>query len=217
MLLWCLETALPDGDLIRVNGTVRQKADVLAELQAVLMQYAAVDDAAAIAQANRARLRDALPAARLLLAHLKDAMIGVVGRDSPELGKFGLEARAVRKLTVKQKALAAEKARRTRVLRGTKGSRQKAAIRYVGEPTLVLGHELVDLPRIPSPRFARWRGGIAPATPTATATHRPRPRPRPGFSFTRAKRWGREGNERSILGGWHPERSEDLTMHARVA
>jgi hypothetical protein len=134
-----VQTVIPDGSLIRVDGSDQKKADVVTELQAVLTQYAAADGSAAQVKASRAQLRQAEPAARLLLAHLKDAIFAFLGRGSPELGQFGLKARTTRKPTVQQKALAAEKARRTRALRGTKGSRQKAAIRYVGQPTLVLG------------------------------------------------------------------------------
>jgi hypothetical protein len=143
-----VQTVIPDGNLIRVDGVDQKKADVVTELQAVMTQYAAVDSSAAAAKADRAQLRQALPAAHLLLQHLKDAMIAYLGRGSPELQKFGLKARSGRKPTVQQKALAAEKARRTRALRGTKGSRQKAAIRFAGEPTLVLG------PNSPQPSSA---------------------------------------------------------------
>jgi len=134
-----VQTVIPDGSLIRVDGVDQKKADVVTELQAVLTQHAAVDSSAAAVKANRAQLSQALPAAHLLLQHLKLAIIALLGKGSPELQQFGLQVRVPRKLTVQQKALAAEKARRTRALRGTKGSRQKAAIRYAGEPTLVLG------------------------------------------------------------------------------
>ncbi len=134
-----VQTVIPDGNLIRVDGVDQKKADVVRELQAVLTQYAAVDSSAAAVKANRVQLRQTLPAAHLLLTQLKDAMIAYLGRGSPELQQFGLKASVARKPTVQQKALSAEKARLTRVLRGTKGSRQKAAIQYTGEPTLVLG------------------------------------------------------------------------------
>jgi hypothetical protein len=147
-----VQTVIPDGSLIRVDGVDQKKADVVTELQAVMTQYAAVDSSAAAVRADRAQLRQALPAAHLLLQHLKDAMIAYLGRGSPELQKFGLKARSGRKPTVQQKALAAEKARRTRALRGTKGSRQKAAIRFVGEPTLVLGPNSPQPSRQPASR-----------------------------------------------------------------
>ena len=134
-----VQTVIPDGSLIRVNGVDEKKADVVSELQSVLAQYASVDSSTAVAKANRVQLRQALPAAHQTLQQLKDAMVASFGRGSPELQKFGLQARSARKPTTQEKALAAEKARRTRALRGTKGSHQKAAIRYVGEPTLVLG------------------------------------------------------------------------------
>ena len=134
-----VQTVIPDGSLIRVNGVDEKKADVVSELQSLLAQYASIDSSAAVAKAARVQLRQALPAASQTLQQLKDAIFAFLGRGSPELQKFGLKARTARKPTTQQKALAAEKARRTRALRGTKGSRQKAAIRYAGEPTLVLG------------------------------------------------------------------------------
>jgi len=134
-----IQTVIPDGSLIRINGVDQKKADVVTELQSVLEKYASVDSSVAVAKATRVQLHQAQPAAQQTLQQLKDAMIASFGRGSPELQKFGLRAPSARKLTTQQKALAAEKARRTRALRGTKGSRQKAAIRYAGEPTLVLG------------------------------------------------------------------------------
>jgi hypothetical protein len=134
-----VQTVIPDGSLIRVNGVDEKKADVVSGMQSVLAQYASVDSSTAVAKAARVQLRQAQPAAHQMLQQLKDAVIAFLGRGSPELQKFGLKARTARKPTTQQKALAAEKARRTRALRGTKGSRQKAAIRYAGEPTLVLG------------------------------------------------------------------------------
>jgi hypothetical protein len=150
-----VQTVIPDGSLIRVDGVDQKKADVVTELQAVMTQYAAVDSSAAAVKADRAQLRQALPAANLLLQHLKLAVIALLGKGSPELQKFGIRVRVTRKLTSQQKALAAEKARRTRALRGTKGSRQKAAIRFAGEPTLVLG------PNSPQPSPAP---GVAPSS-----------------------------------------------------
>ncbi len=134
-----VQTVIPDGSLIRIDGVDQTKADVVSELQSVLAKYAAIDSSAAVTKANRVQLRQAQAAAQLLRQQLKDAMITSLGRGSPELQKFGLQARGRRNPTVQQKALSAEKARRTRALRGTKGSRQKAAIQYTGEPTLVLG------------------------------------------------------------------------------
>ena len=104
-----------------------------------LSQYSAIATQAAELKADRQGLRQSLPEVRQLLQELKDAMIAAFGRSSPEIQKFGLRGRTARKLTSEQRALAAEKARRTRALRGTKGSRQKAAIRFAGQPTLVLG------------------------------------------------------------------------------
>jgi hypothetical protein len=133
-----LQEALPEGSVIRVNGRDRARADVLSELQSLLAQYALVDSSHAEQRALRAQLRAAKPAARALRQRLKEALVTRLGRNSPDLSRFGMEIRDRRKPTVQRQALAAEKARRTRALRGTKGPRQKAAIRFVGEPTLVL-------------------------------------------------------------------------------
>jgi hypothetical protein len=135
-----VQQVIPDGSDVLVAGVKLKKADVVAKLQAFTSQYDAITTQAATLLAERQGLKQALPDARTLLQELKDAVIAAFGRGSPEIQKFGLRVRATRKQpTVQQKALAAEKARRTRALRGTKGSRQKAAIRYVGQPTLVLG------------------------------------------------------------------------------
>jgi hypothetical protein len=138
-MLGGVETVLPDGSLIRLGGVDQKKADVVSELKAVLAQYARVDNAAAVARAERAQLHEALPAAYRMLRHLRAALVVFLGQDNPDLEKFGVRIREPRKPTVQRKALAAEKARRTRALRGTMGPRQKEAIRYTGEPPLVLG------------------------------------------------------------------------------
>jgi hypothetical protein len=138
-MLWGVEIVVPDGSLIRLGGVDRKKTDVVSELQAVLAQYASVDSTAAVVRAERAQLREALPAADALLRHLRAALVVFLGQGNPELEKFGVRIREPRKPTVQQKVLAGEKARRTRALRGTLGPRQKKAIRYTGEPTLVLG------------------------------------------------------------------------------
>jgi type I site-specific restriction endonuclease len=134
-----VQQAIPDGSEVLVAGAKLMKADMVAKLQGFLSQYSAIATQAAELKADRQGLRQSLPEVRQLLQELKDAMIVAFGRSSPEIQKFGLRGRTARKLTSEQRALAAEKARRTRALRGTKGSRQKAAIRFAGQPTLVLG------------------------------------------------------------------------------
>jgi hypothetical protein len=134
-----VQQAIPDGSNVLVAGAQLPKADVVAELNGFLSQYSAIETQMAVVKADRQGLKQTLPKARQLLQELKDAVIAAFGRGSPEIQKFGLRVRTIRKQTSQQKALAAEKARLTRALRGTKGSRQKAAIQYTGEPTLVLG------------------------------------------------------------------------------
>src|SRR5450755_1235940 len=85
-----VQTVIPDGSLIRVDGVDQKKADVVSELQSVLAQYASVDSSMAEAKANRVQLRQALPAAHQTLRDLKDAVIAAFGRGSPELQKCGL-------------------------------------------------------------------------------------------------------------------------------
>jgi hypothetical protein len=138
-LLWGLQRNIPDGALVRIDGADRQKAEAAAQMQSILAQFATVDQLAAELAAERSKLRQLLPSARELRVTLKAAMVTHFGRSSPTLDEFGIRVHGARKLTVDEKALKAEKARRTRILRGTMGKRQKATIRYTGDPTLVLG------------------------------------------------------------------------------
>jgi hypothetical protein len=158
-----VEQVIPDGSDVLVAGVQTKKADVVAKLQAFLSTYSAIDTQAAALTAERQGLKQSLPQGRLLLQELKDAMVAFLGRGSPDIQKFGLRVGGSRrKLTTQQKALSAEKARRTRALRGTKGSRQKAAIRYAGEPTLVLGP--AQAPAEPSAAGSSGASGSKPPT-----------------------------------------------------
>ena len=99
-----------------------------------------VDSLRAEERALRAQLRAAKPAARALRLRLQDGPDRPPG-SWPQPGPLALRPGAPRPPQADgaaEKALAAEKRRRTRALRRTKGPRQKAAIRFVGEPTLVL-------------------------------------------------------------------------------
>jgi hypothetical protein len=138
-LLWGLQRNIPDGALVRIDGADRPKAEAVAQLQSILAQFASIDQLAAELAAERSKLRQLLPSARELRVTLKGAMVTHFGRSSATLDEFGIRVHGARKLTVDEKALKAEKARRTRILRGTMGKRQKATIRYTGDPTLILG------------------------------------------------------------------------------
>jgi hypothetical protein len=156
-----VQQVIPDGSNVLVAGAQLTKADVVAKLTVFLTQYSAIETQAAVVKADRQGLKQSLPEARQLLQELKDAVIAAFGRGSPDLQKFGVRVRVTRKPTSQQRALAAEKARRTRALRGTKGSRQKAAIRFAGEPTLVLGP---NGPQQAAPSSTATSGSKPPAT-----------------------------------------------------
>jgi hypothetical protein len=133
-----LQTAVPAGvTQILVGKVTYQLPDLVKYAQQMVQPWKTIRTAhATIRQEIAARPVDKKNLEGFL-ADLKIAMSAVLGRDSQVLTQFGFKPQKPTKaLTPEQKVTRAAKARLTRALRGTKGSKQKAAIRQTQNPAI---------------------------------------------------------------------------------
>jgi hypothetical protein len=132
-----LLTALVNGihaelagvDPVVVDGTQYARVDLLARIQAGL-------DAIAVVRTARTGLIQAVTSQKAAVAQAKTVRAGMkrylqtkYGPTSPKLQEFGFTPARAAKPTVKTKAEAKVKAAATRQARGTKGKKQKLAIK----------------------------------------------------------------------------------------
>jgi len=118
-----------DSTMLSSAGSLNQ-AGVLAKLQGYLGVYTDLDAATTDVKRARAQAESQLPEVRAYHAALKAAVVSYLGEKSPQLVKFGLKPRKTpAPLTSTQLAVRAAKVKATRELRGTIGSKKKAAIK----------------------------------------------------------------------------------------
>src|SRR6202043_2574460 len=73
------------------------------------------------------------------LADLKNALCGILGRQNEALTQFGFKPQTTRKpLSPEQKVLRAAKAKLTRQMRHTMGSKQKASLKQTAAPAIAI-------------------------------------------------------------------------------
>jgi hypothetical protein len=126
--------AMPDDAQLPIRRGVVPKAVRISQLAAVLDLFAAVDAQLIVLKIARAQLLNAVGDLPEMLAELQASLSLLHGRRSPELASFGIKPYADRRsLSPDQRVVRAEKVRQTRRLRHTKGSRQKAAIKFTGK------------------------------------------------------------------------------------
>jgi hypothetical protein len=124
-----IQAELASVDPIVVDGTSYALVDLLARIQAAL-------DAIAGVKATRTALSQAVTSQKAAVAEAKAVRIGMkrylqtkYGPTSPKLQMFGFTPARSAKTTVKVKAEAKAKAAATRQARGTKGKKQRLAIK----------------------------------------------------------------------------------------
>ncbi len=125
---------LPDGSSLPAAHGAMTKQEVVSELEDAVAKFEAVD--AQLVALKEARLAVLVSVDALLELHTerKAALSIVLGRKSPMLLHFGLKPHQQRRpLTPEESVVRAEKARQTRILRHTMGSRQKAMIKFDGQ------------------------------------------------------------------------------------
>jgi hypothetical protein len=126
--------AMPDGAIIPTRGGLVPKSEMVNRLAAAVGMFEAVDAQLNALQVARVQLLGAVGGFQELHAELQASVSVLLGRRSPELAFFGIKPHADRRpLNSEQRVVRAEKARQTRRLRHTKGSRQKAAIKFTGK------------------------------------------------------------------------------------
>ena len=150
--------ALPDTEFV-ASGQTLQKAAVIAPLQAYVAatQQTAADEAAWHTAVQKEQAAEA--AARAMIEEIKPVLQGRYGKSNPQLEtQFGIPPVKKAVTSAVTKAKAAAKAKATRALLGTKGSKQKkAAIAAATDPSA--GTPATPAPAAPPP--------ASPAAPPA--------------------------------------------------
>ncbi len=129
-MLLGFQEVIPAGAQVPSRGGNLDQATVVAKLQAFAGMYPALDSAALGLKALRQREVAAQPAAKALLAELKEALTSFFGATSPQLQSFGLKPKGVKTpLTAEQELVRVAKLRNTRTIRGTLGKKKKAQLK----------------------------------------------------------------------------------------
>ena len=136
-----LKLGIPTGiTSLLVGGVTYTVADLEKKVAEVAKPWKDVRAAHAVIRAAMASREADERAALSFLSDLRSAIVTLLGRKNEELTRFGLTPeKARRQLTPAELVVRAEKARLTRELRGTKGKRQKEALRADGTPAIVIG------------------------------------------------------------------------------
>ncbi|MHB1846152.1 MAG: hypothetical protein ACYCWW_15115 [Deltaproteobacteria bacterium] len=138
-MLQGLQTAIPAGATMRVNGQSVTQAQLVALVLAAILPIETERNAKSSWQKAMAANAAALPGAKELYQQLKAALISDLGRKNPELTQFGIAPHTRKALTPEEKQLQAAKAKVTRQKRHTMGKVQKAKIKADGIPTVLVG------------------------------------------------------------------------------
>ena len=116
--------------MLTVNANAYTPSTMDAKLDSLIQPITASAVAATAAKAARAAMKAAAPDARVFASGMTAALKGNFGANNPILEDFGIALpKAPVKLTAEQKVAKVAKANHTRQLRGTKGARQKAAVK----------------------------------------------------------------------------------------
>jgi hypothetical protein len=133
-----IQTNLPAGTLLTINGTAQKQSAIDNTLQGWIATFKAVDTAqAAYKEAVAARVAITV-AARTYYKSLKAVIKQYFGAESTLLPSFGITPDKASSTTAQQKLVAAAKRAQTRVVRGTVGKKAKLAITVVGNPPVTV-------------------------------------------------------------------------------
>jgi hypothetical protein len=128
-----LQAVIPDGSSVTIGGQVVVKSDLVAGLMQISSAYQAIDAAVMTVKGARVSLSGQLPGFQKQYAGIRDALVAFMGRGNPQLAQLGIKvSKGSTPLTPAQKVARAAKALKTRALRHTMGSVQKAAVQYTG-------------------------------------------------------------------------------------
>jgi hypothetical protein len=122
-----------------VEGVSYNQSGLLAKLTSIESPWKGARDAHATLRQFTQQKPQLTSDATVFLSSLDASLGAQVGQDNEILTKFGFKPKKRRKpLTVEEKALRAAKAKLTRQARGTLGSKQKAAIKESGTPSITI-------------------------------------------------------------------------------
>lgn len=152
-----LKTSVPAGHTtFLVGGTAYTLAELEKRLEEITKPWKTVRAAQAVIREAMATRADDERVALSFLKDLRMTFSTILGKQSEGLTKFGFKPeKARRALTPEELLVRAEKVRRTRELRGTKGRRQKEAIKAEGTAPIVIAPT----------------GSVSPATPTVPTSN----------------------------------------------
>jgi hypothetical protein len=124
-----IQDNFPASKTILLEATPTKPADAIATLQAAIDAIDKAASAEAAFHAAVAAQHTAIAAANALLVNLEETVKVTLGRTPAILGGFGFSVTVKQAPTPAVKAAAVQKRAATRAARGTKGPRQKAAIK----------------------------------------------------------------------------------------
>jgi hypothetical protein len=132
-----VQSVLPAGSsLPGIGAAPMSQSDIVTELTTGLSAYGAVDAQTTALKTTRAQLQASLPALRTFCEQLKNALVAFFGSNSPELANFGITPKSTKVQTLEQKIARVALGQQTRALRGTKGPKEKAAVKARGTVTV---------------------------------------------------------------------------------
>ena len=156
----------PSGSLTFGNAT-HTVASLVQSLQSLEQAMIALNTAQSAAKDAASALRNLDASVGPLLRDYKRFLLATYGTSTQQLAEFGLQPPKARTpLSTDERAAATAKARATRTARGTKGKKQKAAIK--GDVTGVVVTPITEPKPQPSPVPTP-----APASPTPAVTQAP--------------------------------------------
>jgi len=161
--------ALPATTELQLDGQSVKVSDFLTSLDSALATFAATNAAKAALKQTQSDRTQQIASVEAQVGYLKTYLVSLWGKGSPQLAPFGFTAKARKPLSSEQKALKAAKAKLTRNVRGTKGSKQKLGVTVQGQPGLVL----MAADGTPMPGVLKGPTAPAPvtsATPATTST-----------------------------------------------
>ena len=128
-----LVALMPDASF-SVNGQRLTSAQVVAEIQQHMRAERELFALVAQLVGARARIKRVRSRARAVRQAVKLGAAATFGNTSTDYQALGFESPKLRKTTIAVRAESVDKAQATRTARGTKGSRQKRAIRGTVRP-----------------------------------------------------------------------------------
>ncbi len=148
-----------------IAGTTMKLADITAKIQARITIAEAVATTHAPWAAAVKADKEATPQYREFFTALRQALLSAYAGKIDVLADFGLSPRKVPVIAPDKRVAATLKARQTRAARGTKGKKQKAAIKP--SVTVTPATAAVDKPAVPAPASPTAPSGAA--APAATS------------------------------------------------